>query len=104
MSKNSFYSTELTLKKVNSKITAFKCGDHLSGFIVCASHESPYSVVLDGGHYLGEFHCEVCTLKAIAELSLEVESAHRNFGISYAAYKQALSYERTQHSTPWSWR
>lgn len=80
-------STEFELRRVNNVIATFKCNDSVSGVMHCPSN-GPITIVLDGGYVLGEFHCEVCAIREISLLTINIEDADKLYGASYSRYKE----------------
>lgn len=82
-------ATQITLRPMNAEYATFKCNETLSG-LIHTPKENEYTVLLDGGYILGDFDCEICAIKTISLLCVDIEHAEKSAGITYEAYKKAF--------------
>lgn len=77
---------EFNLSPLNKSIALFKCQKSLSG-VIHVSDENETTVILDGGYVLGEFHCQMCAIKAISLLAVKIADYEKTGSGNYRDYK-----------------
>lgn len=89
-------ATQITLRPMNAEYASFKCNETLSG-LIHTPKDKGYTVLLDGGYILGDFDCEICAIKTISFLCIDVERADKSAGMTYEAYKKAFMDGAASH-------
>lgn len=77
---------EFNLSPLNKSIALFKCQKSLSG-VIHVSDENETTVILDGGYVLGEYHSQMCAIKAISLLAVQIADYEKTGFGNYRDYK-----------------
>ena len=85
--KNQITVVDISLQQINKDLAVFDAGGIVSGVVHIPDHDKA-TVLLDGGHVLGAFHCPACAIKTIGELAANLDSAEKRCGMSYSEHKR----------------
>lgn len=81
---------EMTVKHIGNNFAHFNCGENVKGTIH-VPEKGKVTVILEGEYILGEFHCVVCAVDAITDLSSKVIVSEEICGMTYSAYKTSIA-------------